>query len=55
MTIKACTCKHEAQDAMHGKGNRVHTESKKGELNCTVCGNPPASVMRLITHAKQFK
>lgn len=37
--IKSCTCKHEFQDATHGKGKRVfnvsHNEKKR---YCTVCG-----------------
>lgn len=41
MTIKKCTCKHEFQDQAYGRGNRVHTTDKKGELHCTVCGEDP--------------
>jgi hypothetical protein len=41
--ITACICAHEAQDALHGKGMRVHTKMKQREANnkmwrCTVCG-----------------
>ena len=36
--IKKCTCEHEQQDKMHGKGMRVHNECAKG-VRCTVCGN----------------
>lgn len=36
--IKACKCKHAAQDALHGAGNRVHNPNTKGGLVCTVCG-----------------
>ena len=37
--VKHCTCKHDAQDKMYGKGNRVYNllgETTKGR--CTVCG-----------------
>lgn len=37
VVIKHCTCKHDAQDAMYGKGNRVMNECNKG-VRCTVCG-----------------
>ena len=38
--IKACTCKHEGQDALHGKGQRVwnRTENNQHDRRCTVCG-----------------
>lgn len=36
--IKACKCRHPAQDALHGAGQRVHNKSAKGALKCTVCG-----------------
>jgi hypothetical protein len=36
--IKACKCKHAAQDALHGAGQRVHNPNAKGALKCTVCG-----------------
>ncbi len=40
--VKKCDCKHEGQDELHGKGNRVHNETKKGKdsakmYRCTVC------------------
>ncbi len=36
--IEKCNCKHEEQDKIHGKGNRVHNPRKKeGERTCTVC------------------
>lgn len=39
--IKDCDCKHEGQDAIHGKGKRVkNAVAKKGEkqeYRCTVC------------------
>ena len=40
--ILPCDCKHEAQDAIHGKGRRVHNEKgmkREGqrEVRCTVC------------------
>lgn len=42
--IKKCTCKHEDQDQMHGKGNRVHNPTKEdrstpSKWRCTVCKN----------------
>ena len=35
--ILNCTCKHEYQDAKHGKGKRVHNKTAKDEYRCTVC------------------
>lgn len=40
--IKICTCKHEGQDAIHGKDKRVFNETGKGSgdykvYRCTVC------------------
>ena len=42
MAIKKCTCKHTAQDKLHGAGNRVKNKGKgvrdtKPEYRCTVC------------------
>lgn len=34
--IAPCKCVHADQDKFHGKGNRVHNESKSG-WKCTVC------------------
>lgn len=58
--IKSCTCVSEFQDKEHGKGNRVHTESKPDAggritFHCTVCGGPVRSTVRLIAHAKEHK
>lgn len=47
MAIAKCTCEHEGQDKIHGKGYRVHTPTMKpkgcrrgeGNIHCTVCGN----------------
>lgn len=39
--IEPCVCKHETQDAMHGKGNRVMNPCKSNTgkgYRCTVCG-----------------
>lgn len=36
--IRVCTCKHEAQDKIHGQQHRVHNPTAKG-VKCTVCGN----------------
>ena len=40
--IKQCDCKHEFQDKIYGKGNRVHNlarneNNKAGGYRCTVC------------------
>ena len=36
--IKKCTCKHEFQDKVYGKGMRVHNKSDKDPVcYCTVC------------------
>jgi len=35
--IAKCDCKHEGQDELHGKGNRVHNPKAKDEIRCTVC------------------
>lgn len=38
--ILPCDCKHEDQDAMYGKGNRVHNIAGKAgseQAFCTVC------------------
>jgi len=43
-TIKECNCKHESQDAIHGKQMRVHNQTKVKKTEsatkdrCTVCG-----------------
>jgi len=31
MSIKKCTCKHDGQDKLHGKGMRVHNKTKIGK------------------------
>lgn len=40
--IFSCTCKHEYQDSVYGKNNRVFNPKGKGEdlsgYRCTVCG-----------------
>lgn len=33
-----CTCTHESQDNLHGKGNRMANTMRTGQLKCTVCG-----------------
>lgn len=36
--IVKCTCQHEQQDNMYGKGNRVaNSTSKANQYRCTVC------------------
>ncbi len=41
--IKKCTCKHKAQDKLHGENMRVKNPIKtphdKQEYRCTVCGS----------------
>lgn len=50
--IKKCNCKHDFQDSVYGKGNRLHTTGVKGDHRCTVCGGPPRIVQRLKEHAR---
>lgn len=35
--ILKCTCEHEFQDSLYGKGMRVHNVTKDGSAACTVC------------------
>lgn len=35
--IKQCNCQSEYQDKKYGRGMRVHNETAKDELRCTVC------------------
>ena len=35
--VKRCSCKHEGQDNLYGKGNRLMNAYNKG-YRCTVCG-----------------
>ncbi len=38
--IAKCTCIHEGQDKIHGRGNRVFNLGKSAEKGkCTVCGS----------------
>lgn len=37
--VLICSCAHEAQDRIHGKGKRVHNVTKAGAARCTVCQN----------------
>lgn len=37
MAILRCTCKHEYQDKIHGRGLRVHTMKADKKYVCTVC------------------
>jgi hypothetical protein len=42
MTTKAltCSCKHDVQDEIYGKGRRLHNFAEKKDLfRCTVCEN----------------
>jgi hypothetical protein len=36
--VRACKCKHEAQDKMYGEGKRLHNLTAGG-ANCTACGD----------------
>lgn len=36
-TVIKCTCAHEYQDRVYGKGMRLANETSKG-YRCTVCG-----------------
>lgn len=38
MPIAKCNCKHDGQDKLHGKDNRVFNPKAKNEMRCTVCG-----------------
>ncbi len=53
--IKRCTCNHPFQDSIYGKGMRVHTEGKKGEERCTVCGPKPRNLQRVKACADQWQ
>jgi hypothetical protein len=36
--VKACKCKHEVQDEIYGKGQRLHNLNPDGKIAyCTVC------------------
>lgn len=35
--ILPCTCVHEEQDKLYGKGKRVHNVNENGDAFCTVC------------------
>lgn len=43
--IKRCSCTHEAQDKIHGKGLRVFNPTTKG-ARCTVCGSETATASK---------
>lgn len=53
--VKKCVCKHEVQDELYGKGNRLHVTDKKGVDHCTVCGGDSANIKRLKTHASMWQ
>lgn len=48
--IMKCTCKHEQQDEMYGKGMRVHNlggkTTKDGLYYCTVCAPRSCNKMK---------
>lgn len=54
MSIQKCTCKHDFQDQKYGQGMRVHTEDRKGNSHCTVCGVKPSWQRKLEACAKQW-
>ena len=49
--IKSCTCAHSVQDALYGKGRRVHRVGKTEE-KCTVC-KPVRMKIRMASVASQ--
>ena len=53
--LKSCSCRSSFQDEKYGKNIRIHTEGKKGEERCTVCGPKPAMEARLVSHAKNCR
>jgi len=56
MTTKLvkCTCAHEVQDTMYGKGNRMANEARTGQYRCTVCSTLHGSAS-LTTATKKAK
>jgi hypothetical protein len=42
VSVRSCNCKHESQDGMYGKSQRLHNKCAKGH-RCTVCGNVKGS------------
>lgn len=42
VSVRSCNCKHESQDSMYGKSQRLHNKCGKGH-RCTVCGNVKGS------------
>ena len=60
--VRACTCQHESQDEIYGKGQRLHTDCKPsgGKYQydrCTVCSNEKqkSSSMKAEKKAEQKK
>lgn len=49
--VKHCSCKHEYQDTVYGKGMRLHTASNKGD-RCTVCSTVSGTATKSATAAK---
>lgn len=50
--VLICSCTHEAQDRIHGKGKRVHNETKT-TARCTVCQNEKTLSQSQIKDAKK--
>ena len=51
--ILNCTCEHESQDKIHGKGRRVHNLTGKYRHRCTVCGNETGSADQVDKKSKR--
>lgn len=51
--ILKCTCTHEYQDEIYGKGMRVHNVTKDGNAACTVCC-PNAQRNKIDPATEQF-
>jgi hypothetical protein len=47
--VQSCSCKHNDQDRMYGKGKRLHNQTRgnnRSEWRCTVCGEKHARYAR---------
>lgn len=54
--IFKCTCEHDAQDSLHGKGNRVFNsggKNKETTYSCTVCSKNVEYKGALVTIKKK--
>ena len=51
-----CKCKHDFQDSVYGKRNRVFNERKeKGKYRCTVCSADRTSSKHTVSVAADAK